>query len=240
MQSLKSWLDSTLYPTFGNNWDDKIFREVILHYVTSDSVVLDVGAGAGIVADMNFRGHVRRICGIDLDPRVRTNPFLDESAISTAERIPHPNETFDVVISDNVVEHLADPAAVFNEVARVLKPGGRFVFKTPNRRHYMALVARHTPHWFHRAFNRHRGRAPEDTFPTLYRANTRRDIQQAAAAADLSVESLRFVEGRPEYLRGTPVTYLAGCAYERLVNSTEALQQLRIVLIAVLTKPCKT
>jgi SAM-dependent methyltransferase len=80
---------------------------------------------------MNFRGLAARVCGVDLDPRVVDNPALDEGRVANADRIPYENERFDVVFSDNVLEHLDEPLSVFREVARVLKPGGRFLFKTP-------------------------------------------------------------------------------------------------------------
>lgn len=230
------WIDRRFFPAFGKNWDDHIFRERILARLSKDSIVLDLGAGAGIVDQMNFRGHACRICGVDLDPRVTENPYLDEGLVADGATIPYPDCTFDVVFSDNVLEHLAEPRVVFEEVARVLKPGGLFMFKTPNRRHYMPFISRLTPHWFHRYVNRKRGRASEDTFPTHYRANSRADVALLAAATGYSVDSIELIEGRPEYLRIFAFTYVAGLIYERLVNAFSALSGFRILLIGALRK----
>ncbi len=101
----------------------------------------------------------------------------------------------------------------------------------------MPLIARMTPHRFHRFVNRLRGRAEEDTFPTLYRANTAADVRKLAASAGLTVERLERIEGRPEYLRITWPTYLLGAAYERVVNTFDFLAIFRILLIAQLRKP---
>lgn len=150
--------------------------------------------------------------------------------------IPYPDASFDLVFADNVLEHLADPVSVFHQVERVLRPGGRFLFKTPNRTHYMPLISRLTPHSFHRYVNRKRGRAQDDTFPTYYRANSRSDIARIAAASGFEVESVELIEGRPEYLRIFAATYLAGFAYERLVNAVPALERFRLVLIGVIRK----
>ena len=237
MALMTQWLDSRLYPSFSNNWDDVLFREVILSRVAPWHHMLDLGAGAGIVPQMNFRGLVSRVSGVDPDPRVRTNPFLDEGRVGSGEALPYANESFDVVIADNVVEHLLDPVAVFSEVARVLKPGGMFMFKTPNKIHYMPTVARLTPHWFHRLYNKLRGRATRDTFPTCYRANTRAAVERIAQSVGLAVDSMQLVEGRPEYLRAMPVAYLLGWAYERAVNRIRVLERFRILLIATLRKP---
>ena len=142
-----------------------------------------------------------------------------------------------MVFSDNVLEHLDEPLQVFREVARVLKPGGVFLFKTPNKWHYMPIIARLTPHGFHQYVNRLRGRAEVDTFPTRYRANCLGDINRLAAEAGLLVERVERIEGRPEYLRMTWPTYLVGLAYERLVNSAEVFAPLRILLVGQLRKP---
>jgi len=202
--------------------------------------MLELGAGAGIVPQMNFRGLVARVCGIDPDPRVRTNPFLDEAQVATGEKLPYADESFDIVIADNVVEHLSEPVAVFSEVARVLKPSGLFVFKTPNKLHYMPTMARLTPHWFHRIYNKMRGRAAVDTFPTQYRANTHAQVVKVANLAGLVVESVRLIEGRPEYLRPFALTYLIGWSYERAVNRVRMLEQFRILLVATLRKPSRS
>jgi hypothetical protein len=126
---------------------------------------------------------------------------------------------------------------VFAEVARVLSPGGRFVIKTPNRRHYMPLIARVTPHTFHRFVNRRRGRADDDTFPTHYRANTRADLSHLALQSGLNLASLTLHEKRPEYMRFNVATYAVGRAWERVVNSSPLLASWRVLIIAVFEKP---
>ena len=156
---------------------------------------------------------------------------------SHCESIPWPDGSFDVVFADNVLEHLEHPARVFREVARVLRPGGAFVVKTPNLIHYMPTVARLTPLAFHRFVNRLRGRASIDTFPTRYRVNTVRALRRVATESGLELVSARRHERRPEYLRFNGLTYLAGWLYERAVNSTPAMETFRIVLVAVLRRP---
>ncbi len=236
MSGLTSWLDRRLYPHHARNWDDQLFRERIVSYLRPSSTVLDVGAGAGIVPEMNFRGQVARMCGVDLDPRVLANPMLDEGRTADAGRIPYDDNTFDVAFADNVMEHLANPLEVVREINRVLKPGGVLLFKTPNKSHYMPTIARFTPHSFHRFINKLRGRAEVDTFPTLYRANTASTVTQLAAQAGFRVERISRIEGRPEYMRITPITYFFGFLYERIVNTTDLLAMFRILLIAELRK----
>lgn len=236
MTTMVEKLDRRFYPSHARNWDDHLFRDRILKYLSLDKTVLDLGAGAGIVDAMNFKGLALKVCGVDLDPRVETNPMLDEGRVADAGGIPYPDQAFDVVFADNVVEHLADPLGVFRDVHRVLKPGGVFLFKTPNKTHYMPTIARLTPHRFHQFINRLRGRAEVDTFPTLYRANTAADVGRIGLEAGFRVASVDRIEGRPEYLRMTWPTYLLGTVYERTVNVSERLAMFRILLIAELVK----
>lgn len=230
-------LDRRLYPGVRSNWDDELLREAVLRRLEADTCVLDLGAGRGLVAQMAFRGLARRVVGVDLDPRVGSNPNLDEGIVASATQLPFADSSFELVVCDNVLEHIGEPAGVMNEVARVLKPGGRFLAKTPNRSHYMPLISRLTPISFHRWVNRLRGRDESDTFRTCYRINTPRDVEHYARCSGLEVEEIRLIEGRPEYLRVSAATYLLGALYERVVNSSAWLSRFRIAMLIELRKP---
>jgi SAM-dependent methyltransferase len=233
---MTAWLDNGRYRSYQTRWDDRLLRTAVLGEIDATKDLLDLGAGAGIVPEMAFKGMARRVCGVDPDPRVVDNPYLDEGREGFGENIPYEDESFDVVVSDNVLEHLDNPVEVFREVSRVLRPGGVFLAKTPNRWHYVAIGATVTPHSFHRKFNAARGRASEDTFPTRYRANSRRQLKVVAEQAGLALVSVDFYEGRPEYLRRWAPLYLLGTLYEIVVNSTHMLSPFRVVLVAKMRK----
>jgi hypothetical protein len=82
-----------------------------------------------------------------------------------------------------------------------------------------------------------RGRSKSDTFPTLYRANSARKLRDLADTAGFRVMRIEQVEGRPEYMRISPLTYPLGLIWERIVNRTNALSGLRVLLIAIFQKP---
>jgi len=236
MGCLIHFLDNYFYSEYQDNWDDQLFREHIFNYINEETVMLDLGAGAGIINAMNFYDNVKMVCGIDMDPRVVDNNMLHEGRIANAESIPYDNHTFDIVISDNVMEHLEYPEKVFNEVNRVLKDDGLFLFKTPNKYHYMPFISRSTPHIFHQYINKIRGRKVADTFPTIYRANSKKAILEFASSSNFKIETIQLVEGRPEYLRINIFTYFFGICYEKLVNSNKWFSQFRILLIGILRK----
>lgn len=236
MGTLVHWIDRKFYPGIAENWDDQVFRERILARLRPDAVVLDLGAGSGLVQQMNFRGKARRLYGVDLDPRVVENPMLDEGIVTDVGILPFEDGKFDVVFSNNVLEHLEDPLKVFAEVSRVLKPGGVFLFKTPQKFHYVPVISKLTPHFFHEFINKLRGRAETETFPTRYLANTSRAVANYAAQAGFRILGIEQVEGRPEYLRMSSLSYLPGVLYERLVNSLKILAPFRVLLIGQFRK----
>ncbi|OKO85287.1 methyltransferase domain-containing protein [Bradyrhizobium sp. AS23.2] len=95
--------------------------------------------------------------GCGLDPKLLVN--------GVGERIPFPDQSFDAVISSNVLEHVADPAAVIKECFRVLRPGGVCHMVIPNfgswwEGHYGLLWLPHSPHWLGRLRVRLAGRDP--------------------------------------------------------------------------------
>jgi SAM-dependent methyltransferase len=233
-------LDLRFYRDYPDNWDDWLFRDTILNRVRDSDCILDIGAGIGFVKEMHFRGRVARVCGLDPEASVLNNPHLDEGKVGFGEKIPWPDASFDLVFADNVLEHLPDPDAVFREVSRVLKPGGYFLVKTPNRFHYVSLIAHATPASFHKMFNKFRGRDDSHTFKTYYRANSKGKIMRLAKRSGLSIRELQRIEGRPEYLRFSTITYLLGLIYERTVNKFDALSQFRILLVGIFQKPPNT
>ena len=98
--------------------------------------VLDVGCGAGtdsLVAAQMVAPY-GRVTGIDMTPqmlakarRAAGEMGLDnvEFAEAEAEQLPFPDESFDVIISNGVIDLIPDKDAVFSEFRRVLRPGGR-------------------------------------------------------------------------------------------------------------------
>lgn len=225
----KGWVDGTTK-----------FARLIEAHLKSNDVVVDLGAGPGGEGPVQFRGRCARVVGVDPDEKIRGNPNVDERVRAVAESLPFRDSTVDLFFSDWVVEHLADPGAVAAEVFRVLRPGGHFLFRTGNVRHYVYGIAARTPHWFHHRFaNRVRGLPPEtdDPYPTFYGMNTRSRVRRLLGEAGFIEEELVAVESEPSYLVFSLPTFLLGVAYERMVNSTRALGGLRAYFLGCFRKP---
>jgi ubiquinone/menaquinone biosynthesis C-methylase UbiE len=97
--------------------------------------VLDVGCGTGyLLRRLGPRvPEARELAGIDAAPamietaRTMASDSRIQFATATAERLPYPQETFDLVISTTSFDHWADQRAGLAECFRVLLPGGRLV-----------------------------------------------------------------------------------------------------------------
>ena len=98
--------------------------------------VLDLGSGAGTdsLVAAQMVGERGRVTGVDMTPAMlaKARAAAAEMGISNvefvegeAERLPLPDEGFDVVISNGVIDLIPDKDAVFAELHRVLVPGGR-------------------------------------------------------------------------------------------------------------------
>jgi SAM-dependent methyltransferase len=98
--------------------------------------VLDLGCGAGTdsLVAAQLVGPEGRVTGIDMTPEMLAKAGAAAAAMgatnvefleSEAEHLPFRDESFDVVISNGVIDLIPDKDAVFSEIHRVLRPGGR-------------------------------------------------------------------------------------------------------------------
>jgi len=232
-----SWLQKRLYPDEASRDPTIPFLRLVDERIRPEHEVLDMGAGAGALNRYQYKGRIRRMVGADLDPRVASNPLLDEGVVADLSSLPFADNSFDVAFSIYVLEHIADPEKFAREVARVLRPGGHFLALTPNRYHYVPLIASLTPTWFHRWYNARRGRSHADTFPTLYRMNTRRRLTSQMKAAGLEPAVVRTIEVQPNYLTGFAPAFLVGAMYERVVNSSDLFSAFRVNILIDFRKP---
>ncbi|MER9546242.1 class I SAM-dependent methyltransferase [Mesorhizobium sp. M0437] len=216
------------------------FYNWIRSELTPNCKVLNIGAGPSTRDNRRvLRGEVKEIVGVDIDPTVLLNEELDRAGIIVNGKIPEEDNYFDLVFSDFVLEHVENPAMFLKEVHRVLKPGSSFFFRTPNLFHYVTLISAVTPHWVHlRVANAARGLNVDahEPWPTFYRMNRRKSLENATLAAGFSETELRMIEPEPSYMRRSLPLLLFGSAYERIVNSTTALASVRVNILGKVKK----
>ncbi|WP_164662046.1 class I SAM-dependent methyltransferase [Tropicibacter sp. Alg240-R139] len=101
--------------------------------------MLDYGCGAGAIVDLARRHGVNAFgCDVFYDGGDYSGEVLGEKFGETIFRmegdtIPFPENYFDIVVSNQVLEHVPDLDVVVSEMARVLKPGGKVLSMFPDR-----------------------------------------------------------------------------------------------------------
>ncbi|MCW5850744.1 MAG: class I SAM-dependent methyltransferase [Anaerolineae bacterium] len=96
--------------------------------------VLVDGCGVGMYI-RRLRHFTPYVYGMDIEfDRVAEGAHdLPGLAVAPAEALPYPDNSFDTVLSHEVLEHVADDRQSVAEIARVLRPGGRLIVFVPNR-----------------------------------------------------------------------------------------------------------
>lgn len=109
-------------------------KEFILNSIGSGKRVLDVGCLGGQITQVIRDAH-NEVVGLEANPKaaeIARGRGIEVTVANVEEGIPFPASSFDAVSAAEIVEHLYDTKSFFEEAARVLKPGGIFVFTTPN------------------------------------------------------------------------------------------------------------
>jgi SAM-dependent methyltransferase len=188
-------------------------------------VVVDAGCGRGVHAqnpvrfrrDLQcLRGKCRRVIGIDVQRPPRENPLIDEFRLVEKDRWPLDDESVDLCMSVNVLEHVERPQAFFSECARVLKTNGMLCLATPNALGYPALAARVIPNRWHASVLKMLGSRvePDDVFPTLYRCNTVWKLRSVMQSSGFD-SCVYTYAGEPSYLQFSKIAYFFGLLFHR-------------------------
>lgn len=188
----------------------------------SHMTVLDVGCGrgSGLINDpIKFRRELRKlrwkchkIIGIDVDRAADQNPGIDEfRVINDGVAWPIANGSVDLIVSDYVLEHIENPICYFDEVVRVLRPGGMYCARTSNRIGYVGLLASIIPKSRQLQVLRavQRDRKELDIFPTYFRVNTVWEIRRLLNAVGLKGIVYGY-EAEPSYLQFSMPVYMFG------------------------------
>ena len=97
--------------------------------------VLVAGCGVGIYAQQIRQRYTVAVDGFDIElNRVSAaRKIIPNALVCAGEHIPYRDNTFDTVLSHEVIEHVKDDRCSVAEMVRVLKPGGRLLLFCPNR-----------------------------------------------------------------------------------------------------------
>ncbi|MCB8943121.1 MAG: class I SAM-dependent methyltransferase [Ardenticatenaceae bacterium] len=120
------------YPTYLSKMK---FVENTLNTISPDKQILDVGCGEGALVK-KYRAKGYSIYGLDYN---YGEPFI---MVGSVTKLPIESNSFDVVLLLDVLEHLPfpDQEVALEEIFRILRPGGMFIFSIPNLAHLISRI----------------------------------------------------------------------------------------------------
>lgn len=203
---------------------------------------LDLGCGHQMFPEFMFAeerslaGRASRLVGIEMDrDALSRHRSLQSRVIGNIESLPFRADSFDIVTANMVVEHVMHPEPLLEQARRILRPGGLFIFHTPNRNCVLMRAARLTPQGIkNKLIVLLEGRREEDVFPTQYRLNTIADIRSAAERTGFEIAELKSVNSAAITAVLGPVAVFE-LLYLRALESPR-LENLRSNLIVTLRK----
>jgi SAM-dependent methyltransferase len=148
--------------------------------------ILDVGCGIGTYVK-RFRDFSPHVYGIDVSAKRLADSTMPNLVAAAGEALPFGETTFDVLVFNEVIEHVKDDRQTIEDALRVLRPGGHIVIYAPNRLY---------PFETHGVFIR--GRYKFGNIPLVnYLPNGLRDKLVPHARAYTAGDILRLIEGLP-------------------------------------------
>lgn len=119
-------------------------RLEMLPYIPKDAKkILELGCGEGMFGSYLRDKMSAEVWGIEIEPKFATKAKknLDKVYIGDAESIIRklPARSFDVIVANDVLEHMVDPYSVLKEAKRILKKDGVVVSSIPNIRNFHVI-----------------------------------------------------------------------------------------------------
>lgn len=178
-----------------------LYEDVLTRLVDGNTEWLDLGCGHQVLPrwreteEKSLVAGCNLIVGLDYDlPSLKNHRSISLRVRGQIDNLPFQDGSFNLVTANMVVEHLADPEVQFREINRILKPGGVFLFHTPNAYGYPSIMTRLTPDKLKdRLIYMLDGRTEEDVFPTHYKANTKKKIKEVASETGFEVGQIKML-----------------------------------------------
>lgn len=234
-------IERTICP--GLKYSQYFYEDALKKGLGKGSAWLDLGCGHHVLPlwrgeqEKELVGQPRIAVGLDYDLRsLLQHRSLRNRVRGVINALPFREGAFDLVTANMVVEHLDSPDVQYREIFRTLKPGGVFIFHTPNAYGYTTISARVIPEGLKASLIKILdGRPSEDVFKTYYRSNTESQIRKLAQETGFEVVSIRYIASSAKFAVILPLAFLELFWIKLLL--TRPFRSLRTNLVVTLGKP---
>lgn len=178
---------------------DDTIALITRHEPLEGRTVLDVGAGQDQFG-RRFVDEGARYIAVDLEREALSPSTGNGAVVGRGEHLPFPDASMDIVMSNNVMEHVTDPGVLVHEMLRVVRPGGLVfvsytVWSSPWGGHETSPWHLLGGHYARRRYERKHGHPPKNRFgETMHAATVHGGLRWAR-----TTPYARLVEAAPRY-----------------------------------------
>ncbi len=238
-------LESVITP--GLKYSQSIYEEILNAHCDKCVRWLDLGCGHQLLPQWRHAQekvlieNSEFIVGIDRDYlSLMKHNTLKNKVCGDITELPFQDNSFDLITSNMVFEHLNNPEMQLKEIQRVLSRNGKLIFHTPNNIGYGILISKVigkiTPVFVkHKLAHYLQGREEEDIFPTYYRINSPSKIRKLAKLSGFNIVKIRLLCSSAGFVMLPPIVLIELMWIKFLLSNKG--KWLRTNIIAIFEKP---
>ena len=215
----------------------EIYKSWMDRLVNEETALLDVGCGEANLVD-EYVEMASLVVGVDryIQP-IRQTIEIGHVIEGDIAALPFARDAFSLVTCSWVLEHLEHPESVLMAIANVIKPGGHFLFITPNRDHFLIRARRLVPSRFSTpVVDAMYGRGEDYIFQTHYRANSQDDIDDLLIPLGFEKVEFEYVSD-PSYLAFNRPLFWLSVLVERAID--HFWPEGKVHMVGIYRKPCQ-
>lgn len=184
---------------FGYHTPDDWYEAFVAGAVREDTTWLDIGCGRGLFQSNHalaakLAARCRLLVGVDPDRNIDDNPYVHQRARCSIEDYTS-EQQFSLITMRMVAEHIGHPERVISSLRQLSLEGGLIVIYTVWKWAPVSLIAAATPLSVHHLVKRALWKAERrDTFPTVYKMNTRRTLLRLFCNAGFEEETFQYLD----------------------------------------------
>jgi ubiquinone/menaquinone biosynthesis C-methylase UbiE len=192
-----------------------LYEDVLTSHVNPTMVWLDLGCGHRLLPswraskEKELCHSCQTIIGLDYClESLKKHESILYKVRGDASHLPFNSNSFDLITANMVVEHFDNAEVQFQEIHRLLKPGGVFIFHTPNVLGYTTMLAKLIPEVLKSKIIYILHGPEEDIFPAYYKINSEFTIKKIAQLIGFRVLKIKMIVTSAQFAIILPIAIL--------------------------------